>query len=61
MLIARWLILFMGAAACVSAGLFLLTRKPIYWVLARRIFVTGVAMAVIFFGVLLLERLAIVI
>jgi len=59
MLIARWLILLAGLAACVSAGLFLLTRKPLYWVLAKRIFITGIAAAVIFFGVLLLERLAV--
>jgi hypothetical protein len=61
MLIARWIILFIGLAACVSAALFLLTRKPMYWVLAKRIFVTGVAVALIFFGVLLLERLAVAI
>jgi hypothetical protein len=61
MLIARWLILFAGLAACVSAGLFLLTRKPVYWLLAKRIFITGLACAIIFFGVLLLERLSVIV
>lgn len=61
MLIARWIILLIGLAACVSAALFLLTRKPLYWVLARRIFVTGIAAALVFFGVLLFERLAVAI
>jgi hypothetical protein len=61
MLIARWLILLAGLAACVSAGLFLITHKPVYWLLAKRIFITGVAAALIFFGVLLFERLAVAI
>jgi hypothetical protein len=61
MLIARWIILFLGLAACVAVALFLVTRKPMYWVLARRIFVTGIAAALVFFGVLLLERLSVAI
>jgi len=61
MLIARWAILLIGLAACVSAALFLITRKPVFWLLAKRIFVTGAAFGLVFFAVLILERLAVII
>ncbi len=57
MLIARWLFLMAGLAACVAAALYLITRKPLFWRLAQRIFVVSVALAVVFFAGLLFERL----
>lgn len=57
MLIARWLFLIAGLAACVSVALYLITRNPLFWRLARRIFVGTVALAVLFFAGLLFERL----
>ncbi len=57
MLIARWLLLLAGASACVSAGLYLLTRNALFWVLAKRICTFTAALGLIFFGVLILERL----
>ncbi|HEX4328351.1 MAG TPA: hypothetical protein VH105_16130 [Burkholderiales bacterium] len=59
MLIARWLILLMGLTVCVSAALYLVTRKPVFWLVARRTFILGVAAALVFFGVEILERLAV--
>jgi len=59
MLIARWLILLAGLATCVSIALYLVTRKRMYWVLAQRIFTGGAAAALVFFAVLILERLAV--
>ena len=57
MLIARWLFLLAGLAACVSVALYLITRKPVYWRLAQRIFLVTVGMGVLFFAILLFERL----
>lgn len=59
MLIARWLILLLGLTACVATALFWVTRKPVFWLVAKRIFVMGMAGALVFFGVLILERLAV--
>ncbi|MDB5806171.1 MAG: hypothetical protein JWN73_3493 [Betaproteobacteria bacterium] len=58
MLIGRWLILLAGLATCVSIALYLVTRNRMYWVLAKRIFTATAAAALVFFGVLILERLA---
>ena len=60
MLIARWLILFAGLAACVSAALFLVTRKPVFWLIAKRICLGTAAAALVFFAVLILERLILI-
>ena len=57
MLIARWLFLLAGLGACVSVALYMITRKPVYWHLAQRIFLITVGMGVLFFAVLLFERL----
>ena len=59
MLIARWLFLLAGLGICVSAALFFWTRNPTYWRLARRIFLVTLAAAIMFFAVLIIERLAI--
>ena len=60
MLIARWLFLLAGLAACVSVALFLITRKPVYWQLAHRIFLVAVGFGVLFFAILLFERLILI-
>lgn len=60
MFIARWVILLAGLAACVSAALYLLTHDRRFWVLAKRICIVGAAAALLFFGVLILERMAVV-
>jgi hypothetical protein len=57
MLIARWLVLLAGFAACVSAALYLLTGNRVYWRAAKRICLFAVAAGLIFFGVLIAERL----
>ena len=57
MLIARWLFLLAGLAACVSVALFLITRNPVFWMAAKRIFGVALGMGVLFFAVLLFERL----
>ena len=57
MLIARWLFLLAGFAACASVALFLITRNPVYWRLAHRIFLGAVGLAILFFSGLLFERL----
>ena len=57
MLIARWLFLIAGLAACASVALYLITRNPLFWRLAQRIFVGTVALASLFFSGLLFERL----
>jgi hypothetical protein len=59
MLIARWLILLAGLTSCVSAALFLVTRKPVFWLIATRVFQATVAAGIVFFAVLLFERLAV--
>jgi predicted membrane-bound dolichyl-phosphate-mannose-protein mannosyltransferase len=56
-LIARWLFLLAGLAACASVALYLITRNPLYWRLAQRIFTGAIALAVLFFAGLLFERL----
>lgn len=58
MLIARWLLLFAGLAICVSTALYLLTRNPLFWLIAKRLMVVTAAAGLVFFGVLVLERLA---
>jgi hypothetical protein len=57
MLIARWLFLLAGLAACVAVALFLITRNPVFWVAAKRIFSVALGLGVLFFAVLLFERL----
>lgn len=57
MMIARWLFLFAGLAACVSVALYLLTRNPLYWRLATRIITVTAGVAVVFFIGLMVERL----
>ena len=57
MLIARWLFLFAGLAACVSVALYLVTRKPVYWHLAQRIFLVALGFGILFFAILLFDRL----
>ena|GEM_PF-280393 len=58
MLIARWIFLLAGLGVCVSIALYVWTRNPLYWRLARRIFAAAIAGGVLFFAVLVLERLA---
>jgi len=58
MLIARWLLLFAGLAICVSIALYILTRNPLFWLAAKRLILVTAAGGLIFFGVLILERLA---
>lgn len=57
MLIARWLFLLAGLAACASVACYLVTKNPLFWRLAQRIFVTTMALAILFFAGLLFERL----
>jgi hypothetical protein len=59
MLIARWLVLLAGLSACVCAALYLLTRNRVFWVAAKRICLFNVVAGLIFFGVLIAERLGI--
>jgi len=56
-LIARWLILLAGLAACISAALYLITRNTLFWVIARQICLTMAVAGVVFFAVLIAERL----
>lgn len=60
MLIARWLFLLAGLTICVATALFLVTRKPVYWRFAKRVFVAAIAAALIFFALLLAERLLLI-
>lgn len=57
MLIARWLVLLAGLAACISVALYLLTHNRIFWQAAKWICVVMAAAGLIFFGVLIIERL----
>ena len=57
MQIARWLILLAGLAACGSAALYLITRNALFWVIAKRISLAMALAGVVFFGVLIAERL----
>ena len=59
MLIARWLFLLAGLGICMSAAWYVWTRNPAYWRLARRIFFATLSAAIVFFVVLIIERLAI--
>ena len=58
MLIARWIFLLAGLGICVAVALYVWTRNPMYWRLARRIFTAALASGVLFFAILVLERLA---
>jgi hypothetical protein len=60
MLIARWLILLTGLTACVATALYLVTRRPVFWLIARRVFITGIAAALVFFAVIIFERLSVI-
>jgi hypothetical protein len=60
MIIARWLILLIGLSVCVSTALYLVTHKPVFWLIARRTFIIGIAAALVFFGVEILERLSVI-
>ena len=57
MSIARWLFLMGGLATCSAVALYFFTRNPLFWRLAQRIFVVTVGLGVLFFAVLLFERL----
>ena len=57
MLIARWLFLLAGLAACGSIALYFLTRNALFWRLAQRIFFVMIALGILFFAILLFERL----
>lgn len=57
MLIARWLVLVAGLSACVCAGLYLVTRNARFWVAAKRIAIGTAVAGLVFFGVLIAERL----
>ena len=59
MLIARWALLLAGLGICVSVVLYILTGNAGYWRLARRLFAATAAAAILFFAILMLERLAI--
>jgi hypothetical protein len=57
MLIARWLFLLAGLAACVAVGAFVVTGQKRYLVLALRIFAGTVAAGLLFFAILALGRI----
>ena len=58
MLIARWIFLLAGLGICVAVALYVWTGNPAYWRLARRVFAATLAAGVLFFVILVLERLA---
>lgn len=58
MLIARWIFLLAGLGVCVTIALYLWTGNAFYWRLAQRIFTAALAGGLLFFAILLLERLA---
>ncbi len=58
MLIARWIFLLAGLGVCVAVALYVWTRNPLYLRLAKRIFTTALAAGIVFFAILVLERLA---
>ena len=60
MLIARWLFLMAGLAACAAVALYFLTRNPLFWRLAQRIFFVTVALGILFFAILIFERLVLI-
>jgi len=57
MSIARWIFFLAGLGVCGSVVLFVVTSNDVYLRIARRLFTGTVATAILFFGVLLLERL----
>ena len=57
--IARWLLLLAGLGICVSVALYVWTGNTGYWRLARRLFTMTAAAAILFFAILMLERLAV--
>jgi hypothetical protein len=57
-LIARWIFLLAGLGICVSIALYLWTGNVAYRRFAGRILVTTAGAALVFFAVLVLERLA---
>ena len=59
MLIARWLLLLAGLGICVSVALYIWTGNAGYWRLARRLFSVTATAAILFFAILMLERLAV--
>ena len=59
MLIARWMFLIAGLVICVSVALYVWTRNPLYWKLAGRIFTAALGAGLIFFAILILERLSV--
>lgn len=59
MLIARWLLLLAGLGICASVALYMWTGNAGYWNLARRLFTATAAAALLFFAILMLERLAV--
>ena len=60
MLIARWLFLLAGLAACTSVALYFLTRNPLFWHVAKRIFFVTIATGILFFAILIFERLTLI-
>lgn len=58
MLLARWIFLLAGLGVCVAVALYIWTRNPVYRHLARRIFATTLAAGILFFAILVLERVA---
>lgn len=58
MVIARWIFLLAGLGVCVTIALYVWTRNPLYWRLAQRIFAAALAAGILFFAILVLERLA---
>ncbi|MBL8383720.1 MAG: hypothetical protein JNM90_11620 [Burkholderiales bacterium] len=58
MLIVRWLLLLAGIGICASAALYLWTGRRVYLLIARRLFLGVAGLALLFFGILALERLA---
>ena len=53
----RVVLILFGIAIALGAALFLLTERRIYLLWAGRLFKVGIAAALLFFVVLLLERL----
>jgi hypothetical protein len=58
MLIARWIFLLAGLSVCVCVAMFFWTRDRRYLRLAGRIFTAAAGAGLVFFAILLLERLA---
>jgi hypothetical protein len=58
MLIARLVFMLAGLATCVCVAMYFWTRDRRYLRLAGRIFMTASGTGLVFFAILLLERLA---